>query len=80
MIEEKIITIFDHLIRDIRAREEECYRKMAFCNEHKFEMEREAVRYSQKAYNSCWLKVSDARDKIMKLIQEKNNDNKCYDK
>ena len=36
-------------------------------NEHKFEMEREAIRYKQKAFNRSWLEVSDAIDKIKKL-------------
>jgi len=40
---------------------------MAYMNEHKFEMEREVIRYKQQAYNRSWLEVASAIDKIKKL-------------
>ena len=60
-------TILDNLVKKLQGYENECFRKMAFLNEHKFEIEREAIRYEQQAYNRSWLEVSSAIDKIKKL-------------
>ena len=40
---------------------------MAYMNEHKFEMEKEAIRYKLQAYYRSWLEVASAIDKIKKL-------------
>lgn len=59
--------ILDDLVKTLQGYENECYRKMAYMNEHKFEMEREAIRYKQEAFNRSWLEVANAIDKIKKL-------------
>lgn len=60
-------TILNNLLKTLQKCEEECFRQMAFMNEHKFEMEREAIRYKQEAFSRSWLEVADAIDKIKKL-------------
>lgn len=60
-------TILNNLVKTLQGYEDECYRQMAYMNEHKFEMEREAIRYKQQAYNRSWLEVANAIDKIKKL-------------
>ena len=60
-------TILNNLVKTLQDYENECYRLMAYMNEHKFEMEREAIRYKQQAYNRSWLEVVSAIDKIKKL-------------
>lgn len=69
-MKKEIIKTLDRLIKEIQDRENDCYRQMAFCNEHKFEMEREAIHYAQQAYNCCKLEAFDARDKIVELLKE----------
>ena len=60
-------TILNNLVKTLQDYENECYRQMAYMNEHKFEMEREAIRYKQQAYNRSWLEVANAIEKIKKL-------------
>ncbi len=60
-------SILNNLVRTLQDYENECYRQMAYMDEHKFEMEREAIRYRQQAYNRSWLEVVSAIDKIKKL-------------
>ena len=60
-------TILNNLVKTLQEYENECFRQIAFMNEHKFEMEREAIRYKQQAYNRSWLEVANAIDKIKKL-------------
>lgn len=60
-------TILNNLVKTLQEYENECFRQIAFMNEHKFEMEREAIRYKQQAFNRSWLVVSVAIDKIKKL-------------
>ncbi|MBR1464300.1 MAG: hypothetical protein IJ604_13130 [Prevotella sp.] len=60
-------TILSNLVKTLQEYENECFRQMAFMNEHKFEMEREAIRYKQQAFNRSWLEVANAIDKIKKL-------------
>lgn len=59
--------ILNNLVKTLQDYENECYRQMAYMNKHKFEMEREAIRYKQQAFNRSWLEVSNAIDKIKKL-------------
>lgn len=59
--------ILGNLVKTLQDHENECYRQMAYMNEHKFEMEREAIRYKQQAYNRSWLEVANAIDRIKKL-------------
>ena len=59
-------TILNNLVKTLQEYENECFRQIAFMNEHKFEMEREAIRYKQQAFNRSWLEVSGAIDKIKK--------------
>lgn len=61
--------ILNNLVKTLQGYENECYRQMAFMNEHKFEIEREAIRYKQQAFNRSWLEVADAIDK-MKTLKE----------
>ena len=37
-------TILNNLVKTLKGYENECFRQMAFMNEHKFEIEREAFR------------------------------------
>ena len=60
-------TILDNLVKKLQEYENECFRQMAYMNKHKFEMEREAIRYKQQAFNRSWLEVASAIDKIKKL-------------
>ena len=60
-------TILNNLVKTLQEYEKECFRQIAFMNEHKFEMEREAIRYKQQAFNRSWLEVANAIDKIKKL-------------
>ena len=60
-------TILTNLVKTLQEYENECYRQMGYMNEHKFEIEREAIRYRQQAYNRSWLEVASAIDKIKKL-------------
>lgn len=60
-------TILGNLLKTLQEYEKECFRQIAFMNEHKFEMEREAIRYKQEAFSRSWLEVADAIDKIKKL-------------
>ena len=60
-------TILHSLVKTLQEYEKECYRKMAYMNEHKFEIEREAISYKLQAYNRSWLEVANAIDKIKKL-------------
>lgn len=60
-------TILNNLVKTLQEYENECFRQIAFMNEHKFEMEREAIRYKQQAYSRSWLEVASAIDKIKKL-------------
>ncbi len=62
-------TILNNLVKTLQEYENECFRQMAFMNEHKFEMEREAIRYKQQAFNRSWLEVASAFDKI-KMLEE----------
>ncbi len=60
-------TILYNLVKTLQEYENDCIRQIAFMNEHKFEIEREAVRYKQLAYNHSWLEVARVIDKIKKL-------------
>ena len=60
-------TILNNLVKTLQDYENECFRQIAFMNEHKFEMERGAIRYKQQAFNRSWLEVANAIDKIKKL-------------
>lgn len=60
-------TILRNLVKTLQDYENECYRQMAYMNQHKFEIEHEAIRYKQQAYNRSWLEVSNAIDEIKKL-------------
>lgn len=70
MMNEKIVKILDELIINIRRNEEHTYEQIGFCNTHKFEIEREALRYQQRAYNRCWLDLTFARERIVKLLNK----------
>lgn len=60
-------TILSNLVKTLQEYENECFTQIAFMNEHRFEMEREAIRYKQQAFNRSWLEVANAIDKIKKL-------------
>lgn len=67
MDKNEVKNIINKVIENIKNNELECFRQMAYMNEHKFFFERDAIRYKQEAYNECWLELSDALDDIMKL-------------
>ena len=62
--------ILKNLVKTLQNYEDECYRQMAFMNEHKFEIEHEAMRHKQHAFNRSWLEVSRAIDEINALKGE----------
>lgn len=62
-------TILNDLVKTLQEYENECFRQIAFINAHKFEMEREAIRYKQEAFSRSWLEVENAIDKI-KMLEE----------
>lgn len=49
------LSILTNALKEIQDKENECFRQMAYMNEHKFEMERAALSYKQEAYNNSWL-------------------------
>lgn len=58
-------SILEKALDEIKAKETECFREMAFLKEHNFEAERLAVSYQQGAYNDAWLILSSALDKLV---------------
>ena len=61
---EKIIKVLEKALEEISDYEDKCFAKMAFCNEHKMDMEREAIRYKQEAFNKSKLILWNAIDKV----------------
>ena len=59
-------SILESVLKEIQGKENECFRRMAYMKEHKFEMERAALAYSQEAYNDSWLIVLSAINKLKK--------------
>lgn len=62
--------ILDDLVRKLRNFTTECARQIVYMKEHKFEMECEALRYKQEAFERCWVVVAYAVDKINDLEEE----------
>ena len=56
--------ILEDALNEIKNKELECFRKMAFLNEHKFELENAGVQYKREAYTESWLILSSVLDKI----------------
>ena len=56
--------ILEDALNEIKNKESECFRKIAFLNEHKFELERVGVQYKREAYTESWLILSSVLDKI----------------
>lgn len=63
----KVKDIIQKAINDIRDKRDECDRQIAYMNNHKFNMECEAIRYKQEGFRNSWLILSDAYDEILKL-------------
>ena len=58
--------IIEKAIDEIKEKEMDCYREIGFLNEHKFEMEIQAMRYKIDGYTNSWLIISSALDKLTK--------------
>lgn len=58
------IEIIQSVLDKIRDYEKECFMQIAFCNKHGFSMESAAIKYKQEAYNTCWLDLADALDRL----------------
>ena len=56
--------ILENALNEIKDKELECFRKIAFLNEHKFELEKTGVQYEREAYTDNWLILSSALDKL----------------
>lgn len=56
--------ILEDALNEIKNKELECFRKIAFLNEHKFELESVGVQYEREAYTESWLILSSALDKL----------------
>ena len=57
-------SVIEKALDEIKAKETECFREMAFMKQHNFEAERLAASYQQSAYNDAWLILSIALDKL----------------
>lgn len=57
-------SILENALDEIKKKELECFREMAFLKEHNFEAERLAASYQQRAYNDAWLILFSALDKL----------------
>lgn len=58
--------VIEKAIKEIQTRENDCFREIAFLNNHKYGMESAAMRYKAEAYSESWLIISSALDKITK--------------
>ena len=58
--------ILENALNEIKDKELECFRKIAFLNEHKFELEKAGVQYEREAFTESWLILSSALDKLEK--------------
>lgn len=56
--------ILENALNEIKDKELECFRKIAFLNEHKFELEKAGVQYEREAFTESWLILSSALDKL----------------
>lgn len=63
----KVKAIIHKVMIDIQKRENECIRQMTYMDEHKFNMERVAIRNRLAAFNRCWHMVGRAFEEINKL-------------
>ena len=52
--------ILEDVLNEIKNKELECFRKIAFLNEHKFELERVGVQYVRETYTESRLILSSA--------------------
>ena len=52
--------ILEDALNEIKNKESECFRKIAFLNEHKFELERVSVQYVRETYTESRLILSSA--------------------
>lgn len=64
MTNKNIIQKFTKLAEKFRTYENDCYKEMNFLTQHNYNLECEAVRYKQKAYNQCWLELMNLIDHI----------------
>lgn len=62
--------ILNDLVKRMKNFTEECARRVAYMNEHKFRMECEALRYKQEAFSQCWVEVAIAVDNINDMEEE----------
>ena len=52
--------ILEDVLNEIKNKELECFRKIAFLNEHKFELENAVVQYVRETYTESRLILSSA--------------------
>lgn len=57
-------SVIEKALDEIKKKELECFREMAFMKQHNFEAERLAASYQQEAYNDAWLILSSVLDKL----------------
>ena len=58
------LKILENLEKEIKEKVDFCLSQMAFCQEHKFEMEAAALVYRGEAYHQCRLEVMNAINKL----------------
>ncbi len=67
MERQEIIDILNNLKKGFQDYEDDVYNKIGFCNEHHFNMEREALMYQREAFGKC---ISDIVILIHNLINK----------
>jgi hypothetical protein len=66
MKKEEVIGILEKLQNDFQEKETKCFEDMAFMRKHNFEMEANAIKYKQEAYNDAWLAIFNEIDKLQR--------------
>lgn len=64
MKKEECIAILERLQKAFQEKENKCYEDMAFMKKHNFNLELEAIRYRQQAFNEAWITVWHEIDKL----------------
>lgn len=60
-----------NLEKKLMGFENDCFTEMSYCRKHNYNLEAEALRYRQEAFNKSWLEVFSTRDRIIRLWEEK---------
>lgn len=64
MSKKDFINLLKAIEKEFQDKENECFEQILYMQEHNFNMEEEALRYKQKAYNDAWLTISRYINKV----------------